>query len=72
MGEIRDFDSDKEDKGFRDFKKNVNKLENLRAKYAKAEVNVDRIVKALDTHRVQLFKDIAMLDQMYDMNRTRP
>ncbi len=71
VGEIRDFDSDKEDKGFLGiFKKNVNKLENLRAKYAKAEVNVDRIVKALDTHQVQLFKDIAMLDQMYDMNRT--
>ena len=50
------------------FKKASNKITAIQAKYAKAETNVNDIVKALEGHQVQLLKDIAVLDKMYDMN----
>ena len=40
----------------------------MKASYAKAEVNVDKIVRVLEDHQVVLMKDIAMLDQMYELN----
>ncbi|MEA4892301.1 MAG: toxic anion resistance protein [Peptococcaceae bacterium] len=67
--ELKGFDVDEESKGiFGFFKKGVNKLEGLKAKYDKAEVNVDKICGILENHQIQLMKDIAMLDQMYDTN----
>lgn len=42
----------------------------MKAKYAKAETNVNNIVKALESHEVQLMKDIALLDKMYEVNLT--
>ena len=42
----------------------------MKAKYSKAEENVNQIVKALDNHQVQLLKDVAILDKMYDLNLT--
>jgi len=60
----------KEDKkgilGF--FQKKRNELEAIKASYAKAEVNVDKIVSILEGHQLTLMKDIAMLDQMFDLN----
>ena len=50
------------------FQKKRNELEALKASYSKAEVNVDKIVEILEGHQVTLMKDIAMLDQMYDLN----
>jgi len=50
------------------FKKSANKLTAVKAKYATAEANVNQICKVLEQHQVQLFKDIAMLDKMYDLN----
>jgi len=50
------------------FGKSKNKLELLRAQYGKAEASVDRIVKELENHQVVLLKDIAMFDQMYELN----
>ncbi len=50
------------------FQKNKNKLEVMRAQYGKAESSVERIVKELENHQVTLLKDIAMFDQMYDLN----
>ncbi len=50
------------------FQKKKNELEAMKASYAKAEVNVDKIVKVLENHQVVLMKDIAMFDQMYDLN----
>ena len=47
-----------------------NKVESMKAKYSKAEENVNQIVKALDNHQVQLLKDVAILDKMYDLNLT--
>ncbi len=50
------------------FKKKRGELEALKAGYAKAEANVDKIVEVLEGHQVTLMKDIAMLDQMYELN----
>lgn len=66
--ELRGFDEEEERGFFGIFKKASNKISNLRAKYDKAEVNVTRICEVLEGHQVQLMKDIAMLDKMYEMN----
>ena len=50
------------------FQKTGNKLEAMKAQYSKAEANVDKIVAALENHQVTLMKDIAMFDQMYELN----
>lgn len=58
-----------EDKGiFSFFRKKVNDLEAMKTKYAKAEVNVEKIGQALEQHQVRLLKDAALLDRMYDQN----
>lgn len=67
--ELKSFDE--EEKGiFGFFKKGGNKLANMKAKYDKAEVNVNKICDALEGHQIQLMKDIAMLDKMYELNTT--
>ena len=67
--ELKGFDAQEESKGiFGFFKKTSNSLEALKAKYAKAETNVEKIEGMLEGHQVQLLKDIAMLDKMYQMN----
>lgn len=69
VSELKSIDDEEEEKGFLGlFKKNANRLENMKARYAKAEVNVDRICKVLEGHQIQLLKDAAMLDQMYQLN----
>ncbi len=67
--ELRQLD-DKEDKGFfgNMFKKGGNKVATMKAKYDKAEVNVNKVSKELENHQITLMKDIAMLDKMYDLN----
>ncbi len=50
------------------FKKQGNKIADLKVKYDKAEVNVNKIVDALQQHETRLMKDTATLDRMYDMN----
>ena len=68
--ELKDFDED-ETKGFLGiFKKGTNKLEAMKAKYAKAETNVNQICRVLEGHQVQLLKDVAVLDKMYELNLT--
>ena len=62
--------SEEEKKGLFGFRKKIaNKLEVLKADYAKAEVNVDKITEALQGHQVTLLKDVSMLDKMYDKNQ---
>jgi uncharacterized protein YaaN involved in tellurite resistance len=69
--ELKSFGEEEEEKGFLGFfKKTSNKLTALKAKYDKAEVNVNKIIDALETNQIQLLKDIAMLDKMYDLNKT--
>jgi len=68
VGELKGFDAD-EDKGFFGFfKKQANKLETMKNRYAKAEVNVAKIGNALQEHQVRLMKDSAVLDKMYEQN----
>lgn len=69
VAELKSFD-DEEDKGFLGnlFKKPVAKLSDMKAKYDKAEVNVNKICKVMEGHQVTLLKDIAMLDKMYELN----
>ena len=68
VSELKNFDEE-EEKGFLGlFKKNSNKLANLKAKYDKAEVNINKITEALEAHQITLLKDVAMLDKMYDLN----
>ena len=66
--ELKNFDVSEEKGIFGFFKKQANNLQALKARYDKAEANVDKIVKTLEGHQVTLLKDAAMLDQLYDLN----
>ena len=68
--ELRSFDATEEKGVFGFFKKSANKIESMRAKYDKAEANVDKIVGALQGHQMKLMKDAATLDKMYELNLT--
>ena len=69
--ELKNFEIDEEDnKLVSFFKKQVNKANSIRVKYDNAEKNVDNIIKALENHQMILMKDIATLDQMYDLNES--
>ena len=68
--ELKDFDAVEEKGGFLGlFKKAGNRMTAIRAKYDKAEKNINNIVKVMEGHQVTLMKDIAMLDQMYETNQ---
>lgn len=67
--ELKNFDASEEEKGFLGFfKKKANQMEQLKTRYNKAETNVENIQAMLESHQVQLLKDIAMLDKMYELN----
>ena len=67
--ELKGFGEEEEKKGLKGlFKKTGNKLETMKAQYSKAETNVDKISKELEKHQVTLLKDVAILDQMYELN----
>ena len=67
--QLKGFGEQEEKKGFRGlFQKTGNRLETMKAQYDKVEVNVDRISKELENHQITLLKDVAMLDQMYELN----
>ena len=67
--ELKGFGQEEEKKGlFGMFKKAGNKLETMKAQYAKVEANVDKIARELEQHQVTLLKDVAMFDQMYELN----
>ncbi len=69
VAELKEFDDVEEEKGFLGlFKRSSNKLANLKAKYDKAEVNINKISDALEKHQIVLLKDVAMLDKMYELN----
>ena len=67
--ELKGFGEEEERKGlFGLFKKTGNKLEAMKAQYSKVEANVDKIARELEQHQVTLMKDVAMFDQMYELN----
>ena len=68
VGELKGLDEE-ENRGFLGFfRKQRDKLELMKARYAKAEVNVEKISEALQQHQVRLLKDSAVLDKMYQQN----
>ena len=69
VGELRDFDA-QDDGGrfFGFFKKQSSKIENLKNKYDKAEVSIEKITDSLQKHQVRLLKNSAMLAKMYEQN----
>ncbi len=69
--QLKSFDVEEEEKGILGFfKKSSNKLTAMRSKYDKAEVNINKICGVLESNQMQLLKDIAMLDKMYELNKT--
>ena len=68
--ELRGFDTEEsEGKGlFGFFKKQSNNVAAMKARYDKAEVNVNKICEGLERHQIQLLRDIALLDKLYDQN----
>ena len=69
IGELQGFDASEESKGFFGFfKRQQANIANLKTKYEKADVNVERIKAKLEDHQVTLMKDITMLDKMYQLN----
>lgn len=72
VGEIKSFDSDitNDNKGLfgKLFSSAKKELDTLTAKYSKIETNIDGIEKQLENHKLQMLKDIAIYDEMYDKN----
>ena len=74
--ELKGFEIDKEeDKGFFSFfrrsaKKGANKVMALKTSYEKAEANIEKVVQVLEKHQVTLLKDVAMLDKLYELNKS--
>ncbi len=66
--ELKTFGQEEKSGIFGFFQRKKNEAMALKASYDKAEVNVDKISAILEGHQVTLMKDIAMLDQMYDLN----
>jgi len=67
--ELRGFSAAEEKKGFAGlFKKAGNQLDQMKTRYNTVEKNVDKIVDVLEGHKIQLLKDVSMLDKMYEMN----
>ncbi len=68
VGELQSFGQVEKSGIFGFFQKKKNDIEALKAQYSKAETNVNKIVGVLEGHQVTLMKDVAMLDQMYELN----
>ncbi|HNZ40550.1 MAG TPA: toxic anion resistance protein [Clostridia bacterium] len=70
MAQLKDFTADQESGNFleRLFKRTKRYIDVLKARYAKVEANVNKIVAVMEDHQVVLMKDITMLDKMYEMN----
>lgn len=69
VAELKCFDEEEQKGFFGLFKKANNSIETMKAKYGKAETNINTMVEVLEGHQVQLMKDTAMLDKMYEINK---
>ena len=68
--ELKNFDTNEEKSGiFGFFKKTGDKIATMKSKYTKVEGNITNICTVLENHQMQLLKDIAMLDKMYELNK---
>lgn len=68
VGELRGFDAEEEKGLFGFFRKQSNRIENLKNRYDKAESNIEKITDVLEKHQLRLLKDSAMMDKMYQQN----
>lgn len=68
VSELKGFDVQEESGFFGFFRKQSSKIENMKNKYDKAEVSIEKIADSLQQHQVRLLKDSAMLDKMYEQN----
>ena len=68
--QLKDCDPNAEEKGgiLGFFKKQGSKMQEMKAKYDKASVNVDKVAEALQQHQITLMKDVALMDKMYANN----
>lgn len=70
VSELKGFDPAEEDKGFfGTLRRKTAGMNRRKVRFAKAEANVDKICEMLESHQVQLMKDIATMDKMYDINK---
>lgn len=67
--ELKEFDEEESKGLFGFFKKKIAKAEALKLKYDKAETSIEKVSKTLEGHQMQLLKDSALLDQLYDLNK---
>ena len=69
VAELKGFEEEeaKGIKGF--FKKKASKAEIMKLRYDKAEASIEKICKTLEGHQIQLLKDSALLDQLYELNK---
>ena len=67
--ELKGFDEEEKKGVMGFFQKKANKVETMRAKYDKAESNIDKTTQILEKHQIQLMKDSAMLDKLYELNK---
>ena len=72
IGQLKDMNEDAEDDGgfLGLFKNTKRKLENLKVKYDKVEASVTDITDTLQQHQITLLKDVAMFDNLYEVNMT--
>ena len=68
IGELKNLETEEKHGLFGLVRRQANKIESMKTKYAKAEVNVAKISDALEAHQIRLMKDSAMLDQMYEQD----
>lgn len=69
--ELKGFDPSEQKKGFLGlFKKAGGSIAEMKAKYDRVEVNVEKVVDTLEGHQITLTKDIAVLDEMFKANLT--
>lgn len=55
VNELKNFDAEEEKGFFGFFKKQSNRINSMKIRYEKAEVNVGKIVEALKGHQMQVF-----------------
>lgn len=68
--ELKNFEESEEKKGILGFfKKGKEKISKMKAKYDKVEDNINKMCNILEKHQIQLLKDVAMLDKMYEINK---
>ncbi len=70
ISELRNFDTGNDSGLFGFFRKGANKIAALKTRYEKVESSINTVCKQLEERQLELMKDAAMLDKMYELNKT--